>query len=267
MLIDFHAHAFLDKLAAGAVSSLAQRAHIEPHSDGTVADTLRIMREQNVDRSVILSIAVSPRTERHVNDFAISLLRETSFIPFGSVHPDSPNALSELDRLHGAGIRGVKFHNEYQDFFVDDDRAFPIYEQCAKLGLIMLFHGGADLGFAPPVKTPPKRMRRVCTEFPEAKIVVAHLGGQRMEEEAMEYLSDTCAYIDTSYAASAADIDTGRRAIEAFGFDRVLFGTDLPWDTAKHTLAYLESMGFTEEQKQKIYFRNALRLLGEEGGN
>ena len=72
MLIDFHAHAFLDKLAAGAVSSLAQRAHIQPHSNGTVADTIRIMNEQKVDRAVILSIAVSPRTEHNVNDFAIS---------------------------------------------------------------------------------------------------------------------------------------------------------------------------------------------------
>ena len=262
MLIDFHAHAFLDKLAAGAVASLAAKAHIQPNSNGTVADTLRIMREQKVDRSVILSIAVSPRTEHHVNDFAISLLQEPKFIPFGSVHPDSPNAISELKRLKSAGICGVKFHNEYQDFYVDDERAFPIYEKCAELGLIMLFHGGADLGFAPPVKTPPKRMRRVCLTFPEAKIVVAHLGGQRMEEEAAEYLADTNAYIDTSYAATAASPEVGMRTILAFGFDRVLFGTDLPWDTAAHTLSYLESMGFTEEQKEKIYCRNALRLLG-----
>lgn len=263
MLIDFHAHAFLDKLAAGAVSSLAQRAHIQPHSNGTVADTIRIMNEQKVDRAVILSIAVSPRTEHNVNDFAISLLSEPKFVPFGSVHPDSPNALSELERLKAAGIRGVKFHNEYQNFYVDDEHAYPVYEKCAKLGLIMLFHGGADLGFGPPVKAPPKRMRRVCNEFPQARIVVAHLGGQRMEEDAAEYLADTNAFIDTSYAASAASLETGKRTIEAFGFDRVLFGTDLPWDTAEHTFSYLERMGFTENQKKKIYFRNALRLLGE----
>ena len=27
-----------------------------------------------------------------------------------------------------AGIKGVKFHNEYQNFFVDDEKAFPLYE-------------------------------------------------------------------------------------------------------------------------------------------
>ena len=263
MLIDFHAHAFPDKLAAGAVSSLAQRAHIPSFSNGTVSDTQRIMREQGVGRYVLLNIAVSPRTEKNVNDFAVSLSGKKEIVPFGSVHPDSPNALAELERLKRAGIKGIKFHNEYQNFFVDDEKAFPIYERCAKLGFIMLFHGGADLGFQPPVKTPPSRMRRVCRAFPEAKIVVAHLGGQRMEEEAVDCLADTTAYIDTSYAARAASAETGRRVIEAFGFDRVLFGTDLPWDTPEHTLAYLESMGFSDEQKAKIYYRNAQRLLGE----
>ena len=73
MLIDFHAHVFPDKLAAGAVSSLAQRAHIPSFSNGTVSDTQRIMREQGVGRYVLLNIAVSPRTEKNVNDFAVSL--------------------------------------------------------------------------------------------------------------------------------------------------------------------------------------------------
>ena len=54
------------------------------------------------DRFVVLNIAVSPRTEQHVNDFAISLLGEKNIVPFGSVHPDSENALKELDRLKNA---------------------------------------------------------------------------------------------------------------------------------------------------------------------
>lgn len=68
MLIDFHAHAFLDKLAAGAVSSLAASAHLKPFTDGTVKGTQELMAQQGVDRFVVLNIAVSPRTEQHVND-------------------------------------------------------------------------------------------------------------------------------------------------------------------------------------------------------
>ena len=263
MLIDFHAHVFPDRLAAGAVAGLAARAHFTPYTNGSLADTQRIMSEQGVDRFVALNIAVSPKTERHVNDFAITLLEKENIIPFGSVHPDSENAFSELERLKDAGVRGVKFHNEYQNFFVDDEKAFPLYERCAKLGFIMLFHGGADRGFSPPVKTEPKCMRRVALRFPEAKIVVAHLGGQDMQEEAVQELVDTNVFIDTSFSAISVDPSVAERSIRAFGADRVLFGTDCPWDTPADTVAFLSKMRFSPQEYDKIYWRNALKLLGE----
>ena len=263
MLIDFHVHVFPDKLAAGAVASLAARAHFEPFTDGTLADTQRRMRAEGVDRYVLLNIAVTPKSERHVNDFAIALRSDPCAIPFGSVHIDSPNALAEVRRLNEAGIRGVKFHNEYQDFYVDDERAFPVYEACAKQDMIMLFHGGADRGFKPPVKTPPFRMRRVATAFPQARIVVAHLGGQDMAEDAIQELTDTCVWIDTGFASRSVPPETAYRVIRAFGTRRTLFGTDCPWDTPAATLRYIEGLGFSKEELQDICYRNALCLLGE----
>ena len=264
MLIDFHAHAFLDKLAANAVSSLAARAHFTPFCDGTVDGTARLMREQGVDRFAVLNIAVSPKTERHVNDFAISLLdRGDTVWPFGSVHPSSPDAFSELERLKNAGVCGIKFHNEYQNFFVDDESAFPVYERCAELGFIMLFHGGADRGFSPPVKTAPRRMRRVALRFPQAKIIVAHLGGQDMQQEAIDELADTNVYIDTSFVSRSVEPSVAERSIRAFGFDRVIFGSDCPWDTPANTVAFLQAMDFSQEEYEKIYSKNALKILGE----
>ena len=127
----------------------------------------------------------------------------------------------------------------------------------------MLFHGGADRGFSPPVKTEPKRMRRVALRFPEAKIVVAHLGGQDMQEEAVQELADTNVFIDTSFSAISVDPSVAERSIRAFGADRVLFGTDCPWDTPAHTLAWLESMELGEEIMRRICSENALHLLGE----
>ena len=41
MLIDFHAHVFLDKLAKGAVASLAAKAHFTPYTDGTLSAAYR----------------------------------------------------------------------------------------------------------------------------------------------------------------------------------------------------------------------------------
>ena len=263
MVIDFHAHAFLDALAAGAVASLGKRANLTPFTDGTVSGTERCMREQGVDRFVVLNIAVNPRTERHVNDFAISLCKNPNIIPFGSVHPDSEHAFEELKRLKEAGIKGIKFHHEYQNFYADDEKAYPIYEKCAEMGFIMLYHGGADRGFTTPVKASPERIRRVWKAFPQAKIIAAHLGGQDMTEQAIESLLDTGVYIDTSFAALSVPMEQGKKVIRTFGSERVLFGSDCPWDTPANTLNYLQSMEFTEKEMEDICSRNALRLLGE----
>lgn len=83
-----------------------------------------------------------------------------------------------------------------------------------------------------------------------------------MTDRALAALADTGVYIDISFAASCVPAEEGERVIRAFS-DRVLFGTDCPWDTPQHTLSYLSQMRFTQEETEKICFRNALALLGE----
>ena len=113
------------------------------------------------------------------------------------------------------------------------------------------------------MKTPPHRMRAVADAFPQAKIVVAHLGGQDMAEESIRCLADSSVYIDTSFAACSVPIETAERVIRAFGVDRVLFGTDCPWDTPAETVRYLRSAHFSESELEQIFSLNALNLLGE----
>ena len=169
MLIDFHAHAFLDKLAAGAVSSLAARAHLQPFTDGTVKGAKELMAQQGVDRFVVLNIAVSPRTERHVNDFAISLLGEKNIIPFGSVHPDSENALKELDRLKSAGIKGIKFHNEYQNFMWMTKKRFPSMKSARNSDLSCCFTAGWTEASEIPLKRRPSGFEKFGSVFPKRR--------------------------------------------------------------------------------------------------
>jgi aminocarboxymuconate-semialdehyde decarboxylase len=56
-------------------------------------------------------------------------------------------------------------------------------------------------------------------------------------------------------------------ALEFFGEDRILFGTDLPYDiengrlSVRQTIDAIEKMGASESTKQKIFEGNARRLL------
>ena len=45
------------------------------------------------------------------------------------------------------------------------------------------------------------------------------------------------------------------------GADKIIFGSDCPWEDTGQTYAYINALGLTEEAKEKIFYKNALRLL------
>ena len=104
MLIDFHTHAFADSLAPRAIASLsAASGGLTPSTDGTVNGLLHRMDEDGVSHSVMLNIATKPKQQTRINDWAkeISSDRITAF---GSVHPDAPDVLEELERIRNIRI-------------------------------------------------------------------------------------------------------------------------------------------------------------------
>ena len=145
MLIDFHTHAFPPKLAGRAVAQLSRSAGgLEPQTDGTLESLKAVMDADGVDLSVVLTIATNPGQMHKVNDYAFEMDRDDRIVAFGSVHPDAPDALEELERIKAAGLKGVKLHPEYQGFYADEERMRPIYRKISQLGLITLFHAGED---------------------------------------------------------------------------------------------------------------------------
>jgi len=261
MLIDFHTHCFPDKVAATAIPMLAEKAKLVPYSDGTVADSEAKYNEWNVDKAVVLNIATNPRQQIKLNDFAISLLSNPKLIPFGSVHPDAEEMTMELARLKAAGIKGIKLHPEYQDFYVSDEKICKIYEKCVDLDLIITFHAGYDLGFPNSDRASPKNLGKAAAMYPKLKLVCAHMGGFMRWDEVEEYLSGyDNVYFDTSFIVNYLSKEQALRIIRT-NIERILFGSDLPWNSSKMTYEYIESLGLSEDEKKKIYYENAVKLL------
>ncbi|NCC86363.1 MAG: amidohydrolase [Clostridia bacterium] len=263
MVIDFHTHAFPEKIAKSAISTLAYRCgNCYPKHEGTIDSLMQKIKQSKCDKAVVLNIATNPKQQKNVNDFAISLLSIPDVIPFGSVHPDSDNAIEELIRLKEAGIKGIKLHPNYQNFFVDDERLFPIYEKVAELGLITVFHSGVDIGLPDPISCTPDRLLKILPIFKGTPVVAAHMGGYLLWQEVLHKLAGTEIYLDTSYSFSRTPPPWANQIIQKHGADKILFGSDTPWSSTEDEIRFIESLDLTEQQKEQIYYKNAAKLLG-----
>lgn len=262
MLIDFHTHAFPDKIAARAVASLSHASGgLEPQTDGTLTSLKQEMARDGVDLAVVQSIATNPGQMRKVNDFAIQINADPALAAFGSVHPDAPDALDELERIRCAGLKGVKFHPEYQHFNVDDEKMRPIYRKISDLGLITLFHAGHDPGFAPPYHAMPTQLRKALSWF-DSPVVAAHWGGVGCGEEVVQHLCGAPIWFDLAFGYASIARPIALEILEKHGPQRLLFGSDLPWHRPEWELRLLNSLELTQMEQEQICWKNAAALLG-----
>lgn len=260
MVIDFHAHVFPERIVARALESLQGHSGVKPCSDGTLEDLRRQNRAAGIDKSVILNIATNPKQQKNVNDFAISIQSE-DIISFGSVHPFAPDAIEELHRIAEAGLPGIKLHPDFQNFYADDEKVYPIYETAAKLGLITVFHAGVDIGLFDPVHCNPKRLARILPVFDGAPVVAAHFGSAMLWFDVEKYLVGREIYLDTSYSYSRMPPGLARRIIETHGYHNILFGSDTPWSPPADEADYIRHLGLPPAAGAAILGGNAAKLL------
>ena len=262
MLIDFHTHAFPEKIASRAIKKLSFEAGgLPPQTDGTLVSLKEQMAADGVDISVVLSIATNPTQQANVNRFAAEMDNDPAVVAFGSVHPDAPDVLEELETIQAAGLKGVKLHPEYQHFYADDPKMKPIYRKISELGLITVFHAGFDYGFPPPYHAMPEHMRRALKWF-DSPVVAAHWGGVDCGVEVLDKLCGQDIYFDLSFGHSCMPKPIAQAIIDRHGADRLLFGSDIPWHRPAWELQLLNSLNLSHSDREKICFRNAQKLLG-----
>lgn len=261
MLIDFHTHAFPPKIAAAAVAKLSWAAGgLEPQTDGTVASLKAEMDRDGVDISVVHAIATNPAQQKKVNDYAMEMNRDPRIVAFGSVHPDAPDALEELERIKEAGLKGVKLHPEYQQFYANDEKMKLIYRKISQLELITMFHAGQDYGFPPPYHGNPEHLLGAL-KWLDGPVVAAHWGGFNSYPEVLEKLCGTDIWFDLSFGYSALPRVIAQKIVEKHTPDKLLFGSDMPWHRPSWELRLINTLDLSENDREKIFFRNAQKLL------
>ncbi|MBD3240859.1 MAG: amidohydrolase family protein [Chitinivibrionales bacterium] len=262
MVVDFHAHYFPDDIAGQALQTLSESTPgMRAYTDGTLRGLLAAMDQAGIDRAVNLPVATKPSQVPSINRAAVTS-RSPRVIHFGALHPRAQNLADDIRYLHDHGIRGVKLHPEYQDFYVDSPQMDECYGLLQDFGLIVVFHAGWDPGPFTRDHARPSALRTVHQRFPDLQMVAAHMGGLRMWDEVERELVGTGVYFDTSAAAEYMAPERFVSMVRTHGVQRVLFGTDTPWFDAAAARRWLERLPLTAEEREALLGKNAQVLAG-----
>ena len=285
-MIDIHAHAFPDRIAARATEALMagvlreEGRTIPPRGEATLLGLRHRMEGDGVALSVILPIATAPSQTDSILRFASEInarykARVTEYLcegksdeplllSFASLHPEEDDPIGRLEQIKEEGFIGIKLHPEFQHFYIDSGESLRILRHAEKLGLYCVLHAGADIGMPPPVHCTPKRLSNALSELDGSRIIAAHLGGFRMWEEVLLHLAGKPLYLDTSYIG-CEDGEPSRQLyaeiVRTHGAEKILFGSDYPWKSPNEVLALLRTLSLDSGEMKLITSDNARRLL------
>lgn len=260
MIIDFHTHIFPDKIADKTIAHLAKVCQTEPFTDGKMNGLLQSTEEAEIDCSIVLPVITSPSQFESIHRFAMQFM-EGKLISFGGIHPEHADYKEKLRWIKNQGFLGIKLHPDYQNTYFDDIRYKRIISYATELDLIILTHAGLDPLCPDDIHCTPQMAAEVIKDVAPTKLILAHMGGNEMCEEAERYLVGKDVYFDTSYVLDKMPKEQFVRMVRNHGADKVLFASDSPWGGQKEFVEYFYELDFTEEEQTNILACNAEKLL------
>ena len=265
MIIDAHTHIYPDSVAARAISTIVENGggRVVHFTDGTLNGLLRSMDNAGIDYSIVLPVATSPGQAAGILQWIRSIAPGSPrMIFFGSVHPLDPDYKSTIKEMKACGLQGIKFHPGYQNFPGDSPGALRVYEEVLNNDLVLHFHSGFDPSLPECDYTSIERFGNILKALPGSKIILAHAGGMYEWQKVMDHLVDKGCYFDLAFVLEMMQGDKTARQLYRQNEDYFVFGTDSPWcDQKKYVELIRDSPTLSQEQKDKIFFGNLLKLI------
>jgi predicted TIM-barrel fold metal-dependent hydrolase len=260
-IIDFHAHAFPDAIAGRAISQLEHGGGVKAFLDGTVSSLLASMDSAGIHTSVLCSIATKPEQFDPILNWS-KAIASPRLVPLPSIHPNGSDPVGQARQVAEAGLRGIKLHPYYQDFYLDDGSLFPLYRALDELGLFVVCHTGFDFAFPRQRRADPVRILRVLDRVPTLRLITSHMGAWDDWDEVEKHLLGKPITMDISLSLELLGRERSRAMLLSHPADRILLGTDSPWSSQSETIGQLRSLGLDGELEARILGKNAELLLG-----
>ncbi len=170
---------FFAALSAFAQSPAPKLIDVHVHYDGEPGFLEKLLERLNTNDGLAFLLTTPngfPQASKFIQEHPNRL------IGFGDIKLDDPNALSEIDRFHQAGFRGLgEITSTLKNY--DDPVYWPLYDRADKYHMILLFHTGivnrlhpeqpADISFD---RSRATRLDLIARHWPKLTIIGAHLG-------------------------------------------------------------------------------------------
>ena len=204
-------------------------------------------------------------------------------------------AIIELQRcIHELGMVGAQIGSNINGVNLSDESLFAFFEAAADLGAAIFIHPWDIMGKEEMEKywlpwlvgMPAETSRAICSmifggvfeRLPNLRVAFAHGGGSFPStagriQQGYDVRPDLCAvdnqvdprnYLGKFWVDSLVhDADALEFLIKKLGLDKIAMGTDYPFPLGELKPGQLiESMDYNIEQKDKLFFQNALDWLG-----
>ncbi len=201
-------------------------------------------------------------------------------IAFAGLDPRRPHAPDMLRRcVQEYGMRGLKWHAD-NGFYPDSPEAYALLAVAQELGVPLLTHTGP---LPPPWRSKfvhPRFLDDICLDFPELKVVAAHMGRNWWQDWAglAQFRQNLWGDLAMWQFFAARDYPRFcrllREVLDWCGAEAVIFGTDAPtfeavvpntqFINAIQNLPFQAPPGiaFTEAEVDAILAGNAKTVLG-----
>ncbi len=236
------------------------------------------------------------QTSQFLNDHIAELIAKypKNYIGLATIPMQDPQlAIQELERAKSIGHVGIQIGSNINDENLSEEKFFPIFEACERLGMAVMIHPWQMMGFNSMQKywlpwlvgMPAETSRAACSmvfggvleRLPNLRVCFSHAGGSflptlgriehgfncRPDLVAIDNPINPREYVGKFWVDCIThDIDALEYILKMQGSKRVCFGTDYPFPLGDLEFGkFIEESNLSIEDQTNIFSTSTLEWL------
>jgi hypothetical protein len=269
VIIDFHVHPVFSGAEFHPGVDKLSLAYYQRRALGlSVGEFVRQLDAARVEKAVLLTVCWKNQPVRPRNQATAELVRAhpDRFIGFAGFDPNTGDEAAEQIEyaVKQLGLRGAKTIAQNAQLPYNEPRYYPAYEKIQEFGIPILFHTGPSMLGTRTKFWNPTAIDDVALDFPDMKIVLAHMGMQDFMHAHSLLVRHPNVYADLSFwplhpaYSGLIPWSLFEQTVPA----KILYGSDFPvGQSPAEAVEAVNNLPVSENFKRRLLGENAAALL------